>query len=517
MEIPSFSVSYNLLVVGVIVIGLAKLISSLYEQINYWARRGVPSVPSLPVLGSGWKMFTRQISMPDIVMQWYNLQPDVKYIGTMDFATPSVMVRDPDLIRDIGIKHFEHFPDHESFIDEKIDPVFGKNVFSLKGDRWKEMRNTLSPTFTASKMRFMFDLVSECSKQFTDYLYTHPEQFSQVDLKELFTRYTNDVIATAAFGISVNSLKDRENEFYVKGADATKFSGFFRLLKFLFFRASPQLSKLLGLKFLSRDTGNFFQRVVAETVSARDAQKIVRPDMIHLLMQARDKDKLTTHQLTIDDIVAQAFIFFLAGFDTSSTLMSYIGYELAVNPDVQEKLREEVDSHMAEGNGVISYEELLKMDYMEMVVSETLRKHPPTVLTDRICAQKFELPAAGPGYDSVTVNPGDKITFPVFGLHRDPKYFPDPEKFDPERFNEQNKDKVNPYAYLPFGLGPRKCIGNRFALMETKILVANLVHRFNLKRTEKTMVPIVYSKQNFSIIPDEGIWIGLEKREGIAN
>nr|XP_033323905.1 cytochrome P450 9e2-like [Megalopta genalis] len=504
---------YNLLVVALVVIGLVKAIWAVYDQCTYWKRRRAPRLPTAPMLGSGWQMFFRKMSIPEFSQYQYDYRKDVRYIGSMDFFTPTVVIRDPALIRDLGIKYFEHFTDHQNFVDEEMDPIFGKNVFSLRGERWREMRNTLSPTFTASKMRFMFELVSKCCKEFTDYLYDHPEQFTTIEAKDIFTRYTNDVIATAAFGISVNSLKNQNNEFYLKGVDASNFGGFFKFIKFLMFRMSPRLTKMMGLTFFTKDTTKFFYNVVSETVRTRDEQNIVRPDMIHMLMQARDKDKPSTHQMTIDDIVAQAFIFFLAGFDTASTLMCYTVYELALNPDIQERLREEVDRYMTEGNGEISYEALTKMEYLEMVTSEALRKYPPVPFIDRSCVQKFELSPAAPGYDSITIKPGDVLGFPVYGMHHDPKYFPEPEKFDPERFNEQNKDKIDPYVYLPFGIGPRKCIGNRFALMEAKLLTANLLHRFYLKRIAKTTVPIVYSKKNFSMNPEHGFWIGLEKRE----
>lgn len=324
------------------------------------------------------------------------------------------------------------------------------------------------------------------------------------------------MIATVAFGISVNSMENRDNEFYMKGADATNFGGIFRLFKFMLFRMNPRLTRMAGLSFLSRDTATFFHRVVRETVRARDERRIVRPDMIHLLMQARDKDRrpaATNNRMTIDDITAQAFIFFLAGFDTSSTLMCYVAHELALNPPVQERLREEVDRFMDGGNGMITYEALLKMEYMDMVTSETLRKYPPIVFIDRLCVEKFELPPAEQGYDHLIVHPDNIVWFPVYGLHHDPKYFPDPEKFDPERFNDANKRNIVPYTYMPFGLGPRKCIGNRFALMETKILIAYMLRKFRIKRTEKTRASIEFSKTNFSLTPDHGFWIGLEKRD----
>ena len=512
MEPPSFSISFKLLVIALVAVGLAKLAFILHRQYSYWRTRHVPYIWAMPVFGSGWKIFLRRVSLPDHCNYIYTYHPEAKYVGAMDFATPTVIIRDPELIRDIAVKHFERFPDRQSFINEQMDPIFGRNVFSLRGTRWREMRSTLSPSFTVSKMRFMFELVSRCAREFVDYLHDHTEFSSSTEAKDAFTRYTNDVIATVAFGISVNSLRDRENEFYRKGADVTNFGGVFRLIKFLLFRMNPRLTRMAGFTFLSRDTANFFQKVVSETVRTRDEQNIVRPDMIHLLMQARDREKPAAQQMTIDDIVAQAFIFFLAGFDTSSTVMCYIVYELAINPDVQEKLREEVDRWMASGNGEISYEDLSRMEYMEMVTSETLRMYPPLVFIDRLCVEKFQLPPAEPGYSSVTVKPNDVVLFPVYALHHDPKYFPDPERFNPERFSDANKDNIVPYTYIPFGMGPRKCIGNRFALLETKILIAYLLRKFVIKPTEKTRVPLEFSKKNFSMTPDDGVWVGLERR-----
>ncbi|KMQ83374.1 cytochrome p450 9e2 [Lasius niger] len=153
------------------------------------------------------------------------------------------------------------------------------------------------------------------------------------------------------------------------------------------------------------------------------------------------------------------------------------------------------------------------MTYMDMVISETLRKYPPMFFTDRLCTKSYELPPSQPGYKSVTVESNSVMMIFIYGLHRDPKYYPNPDKFDPERFSEENKDNIVPYTYLPFGHGPRKCIGNRFALMETKILVVHLLQKFILKRTEKTVEPVVIDKIGFNLQPKGGFWIGLEKRE----
>lgn len=493
------------LVVAVITFALFKYLSKIYKQSSYWKKHGVPR------LHTSWALLFGIGDFVEYCKYVYNYCPSAKYAAFTEFSSSVTVLRDPELIKMVTIKYFDHFPDHRSFVTEEMDPVFGKNVFSLTGDRWREIRNTLSPSFTTNKMKFIFDLASKCSQEFAKYLYDHPEFSSTIEAKDAFTRYTNDVIATVAFGIEVNSMKHRDNEFYLYGKDAAKFNGVFRLLKLVLFRLSPRMMRMAGFRFLTRSTSEFFWRVINETVKTRDERGIVRQDMIHLLMQARDDKK---HEITIEDIVAQAFIFFLAGFETSSTAMCYAIYLLALHQDVQAKLRDEVDRYLEEENGKISYESLSKMKYMDMVVSETLRLYPPSLLTDRVCVKKLELPPARDGYDGVTINPGENIWIPILGIHTDPKYFPNPEKFDPERFSDENKNNIVPYTFIPFGLGPRQCIGNRFALMEIKLLLVHLLQKFVIKPNEKTAVPLVFKKSSFTLIPKDGFWVSLEKREG---
>lgn len=299
-------------------------------------------VDTFPIIGMNFRVFARQISFPDMVRKLYSHCPGAKYYGSFDMGRPVLVISDPEILKDVCLKSFEHFPDHRSFLTEEMDPVISSNVFSLTGQRWREVRNTLSPTFTATKMKFMFKLINECSRDFIDHFVKNPELAREFEAKDAFTRYTNDVIATAAFGVQVNSMNDKTNEFYESGKDAIDFGRFDRVLKFLLFRQFPNGMRRLGVKFLPPKSDAFFKRIVRETVKARGEQGIVRPDMIQLLLQAGDK-------FTIDDIVGQAFIFFLAGFDTSATLMCLACHELAANPEIQDRLRVEIDENVPEG------------------------------------------------------------------------------------------------------------------------------------------------------------------------
>jgi cytochrome P450 family 9 len=107
----------------------------------------------------------------------------------------------------------------------------------------------------------------------------------------------------------------------------------------------------------------------------------------------------------------------------------------------------------------------------------------------------------------------DNIIIPIYSLHRDPQYYPDPDRFDPERFSDENKSKINPYTYLPFGTGARSCIGSRFALMETKVLFFHLLSNFEIVPVAKTQIPIRFDRKAINMSAEKGFWVGLQRRK----
>lgn len=235
-----------------------------------------------------------------------------------------------------------------------------------------------------------------------------------------------------------------------------------------------------------RDISDFFKKLVIETMAVREKNGTVRPDMINLLMESRkgrlkhennedvneqDSGFATVEEsvvgksqkkleLTDDVIAAQVLIFFLAGFDTISTVLSFLSYHLAVDPTIQNKVYQEIKEILnTEKNAKITYETLLKMKYLDQVVSETLRMYPPGVILNRTCTKDYLIKAQNSDEVDFVVDKGTSVSVPVISIQRDPKYFPDPEKFDPDRFSDENKGKIIPGSYIPFGSGPRNCIG----------------------------------------------------------
>lgn len=183
---------------------------------------------------------------------------------------------------------------------------------------------------------------------------------------------------------------------------------------------------------------------------------------------------------------------------------------MARNPDIQERLIEEIDSTNRTLNGThVTYEELSKMKYMDMVLNEVLRLYPPFVLNDRLCTKDFKLEDGKTAMEFVK---GDQLWIPVHCYHHDQDYWSEPDKFDPERFSEENKSNINPAHYIPFGMGPRQCIANRFSLLEGKVAFYYLLKDFTINVSAKTEIPMRIRSTHFIQAPAEGLHLTLKKR-----
>ncbi|XP_053683472.1 probable cytochrome P450 9f2 [Sabethes cyaneus] len=530
----------NLLYLG----GLVAILVLLYRRItrhnDYFHDKPIPSAAVTFLLGSTGPMMRKKISFNDFIKQLYDKYAGAKLFGVMDGTTRLFVVRDPELIKRIGVKDFDYFVDRRQVFgdaaSENPNVLFSKTLVGMREQKWRDMRAILSPAFTGSKMRMMFELVAEYSEGMIRSLREDAGKSGYVEweMKDLCSRVANDIIATCAFGLQVDSLKNRENDFYIMGKKMVNFNRFTVLLRFWGFMVFPGLMAKLGVDIIEREQIQYFSEIIKEAVQTRDSHGIVRPDMIQLLMQAKkgllkhqqetseasegfatviesEVGKISSSKTMSDaEFTAQCLIFFLAGFDTISTAMMFLCYELAVNPDVQQKLYEEiVETDKALGGKRLTYDTLQAMKYMDMVVSESLRMWPIAAI-DRLCAQDYQLDD-GEGL-KFTIDKGTCIWFPVYGIHQDPKYYPNPQKFNPERFSEANKANINLSAYLPFGIGPRNCIGSRFALMEMKAIIYQLLLNFSFERTEQTQVPIKFMKGFGALGAENGVHLRLKLR-----
>ncbi|KAH8371393.1 hypothetical protein KR093_007180 [Drosophila rubida] len=482
----------------------------------------------------------------EMLIHKYQKFKQYKVYGFYNIREPFFVLHDVELIKKVGIQDFDYFTNHRDMIAEFSESLFSKCLISLKGDKWREMRNTLTPAFTGSKLKAMFELINECSLEGVRYIESELRNSNSLDIelemKDYFERFANDVIASAAFGIKVNSFVDKTNQFYKAGQSVIHFTGL-AMLKIILYGIMPRVIKALGISLFDPRKTEYFKSLIFDAMKYRAEHKIIRSDMIHLLMEAKRNfllqetipESSTEHaEFNDDDLLAQCVLFFVVGFEIMSVCLAYLTYELCMNPTVQSKLYEEIHKVEQELQGKpLTYPMLSKMKYMDLVISELLRLWPPAFSLDRVCSKDIDILD-----DNQEVlakfRKDDIIIIPVIALHRDPENFPEPDRFKPERFLEENKDQIKPFTYLPFGLGPRSCIGkltlfnnstnklqscfylfsgNRMALMEVKSIIYHLLSKFQLVPGEKTVKNMMDSLKGFHMQPKDKFWIKFVRRD----
>uniref|UniRef100_A0A2A4JEN6 unspecific monooxygenase n=1 Tax=Heliothis virescens TaxID=7102 RepID=A0A2A4JEN6_HELVI len=496
----------------VLAVILVRYLKRLYSTFN---KDGIKHFKPVPLLGNMTSVIFRRNHYADNILKFCKSFPEEKFVGRFEFINESIVILDLELVKKIAVKDFEYFLDHRNFGAESF---FNRTLFLLTGQEWKDMRTTLTPAFTSSKIRHMVPFMVEVGDQMIlslkKKLEDSTDDYIEVDCQDLTTRYANDVIASCAYGLKVDSHTDRDNQFYAMGRSLFAFS-FRTMIMFFVLLNAPKIAKFFKWDIVPASVRKFFTNLVLDTMKDREMRHIIRPDMIHLLMEA-NKGKLTHEDVksnddtvgfaTVEessigmtelkrvwkdeDLVAQAFLFFIAGFETVSATMSFLLYELAVNPDIQERLAQEVRDHDDKNGGKFDFNSIQSMKYMDMVVSEVLRKWPAPMVLDRECTKDYNLGKPNNAAEKDYIIPkGTGVQIPIYAFHNDPRYFPNPEKFDPERFSPENKHKFNANAYMPFGVGPRNCVGSRFALCELKVITYQILRHMELSPCKSTCIP----------------------------
>lgn len=202
-------------------------------------------------------------------------------------------------------------------------------------------------------------------------------------------------------------------------------------------------------------------------------------------------------------VVAQAFNFILAGYDAMKTTSTMLTYYIAKHPEIQEKLQEEIDEFLEKHNDEIPFESLNELPYLNACLFEAMRLVPPFIRPERICTKDWQ-------HDSLRIPKGTMIMIPAWAVHRNPKEFPDPENFKPERFLPENKSKIHPYAFMTFGTGPRNCIGMRFAVEAMKYTFAHILKEFKFELRYDSIIK--YKPGVLFFVQYEHIPINVSKR-----
>ena len=434
-------------------------------------------------------------------------------VGFLGFLGQSktVMIIDPNLIKQIFIKDFDFFTDKRKF--SAGNKYFDNALFNLEGDNWRKARHASTPVFTSGKLKKMSKLMKKVADDLVAQLDKFASTEEEVDAKDLSMKFTVTVIANAGFGIDANAFEPKGAQFYkmarrIGGGDRTTWD----IIKFMWGRILPKfITKSLDLSFFDEKTINFFNDIIDQRVKMNRPSKT--NDMVDLFKETmmgsvedtktENSEKFTEEEM---DIIMRGNLFamFLAGMELPATMMAGCIYFLARNQDIQERLFLEISEADLDEN--LEYNTIMGLPYLDMVVKEAMR-HSTSADGSLVCSREYQVPGT-----SATISKGTRVTFSARGIAMDERYFPNPTVFNPEHFNSTNKEKRSSATDVVFSIGPRQCIGNRFAMLQLKTGIANMVSKFTVLPTSRLPDKYEADPKAASFNVKGGIWVKFERR-----
>lgn len=416
---------------------------------HYWLKRNVPYREPCPIFGNFGATLTMRRSYTAMLQFFYDNFRSEKYVGIFQARRPTLMLLDLGLVKSVFSTKFANFSDRISVAtDTRREPLL-RNLANMSGAEWRAMRSVVTPTFSSAKMKAMFPLVAECAQTLRQVLLK--DSTDEVDVPSLMSRFTTDVIGSCAFGVDPGSLTNPDSPFLKMSQRMFRTSRSAILKRYCrtFF---PRLFKLLNLKTYPEDVETFFTSIIRQVLLERRNSGVQRQDFLQLMLNVQLSEHETDKEIAMTDelITSNSFIFMLAGLESTATNMSFALYELAKDKDMQDRVRQEMLECM-ERHGGVTYEAVSAMRLATQAVLETLRLHPSTPLTTRLCTSPCNLTP------QLAVKLKENVIIPLSCIMRDENHFPEPDKFDLDRF----QDDTNPPAFLAYGDGPRSCPGKR--------------------------------------------------------
>ncbi|OWK60265.1 cholesterol 24-hydroxylase [Lonchura striata] len=449
---------------------LAFVLYCCYVQYVHAKYDHIPGAPResfffghLPII---WRMVRKQEFTPDLLLQWAEKYGPVVRMNA--FHRVSVLIVSPE-----GVKEFLMSPQHPK------DPIVYSNLFSLFGERflgnslvtvrnhehWHKQRRIMDPAFSRSYLIGLMETFNEKAEELMEKLEEKADGKTEFSMLSMMSRVTMDVIGKAAFGLELNALSDDQTPF---PNAVTKIMEGLNKARDPFIKFMPGKRKLVKE---IRESVRLLRRVGKQCIDQRrEAIQNGKEATVDILTQILKGDAL---EKTRDDenILDNFITFFVAGHETSSNQMTFTVMALGQHPEIMERAQAEVDEVLGAKRNV-DYEDLGKLTYLSQVLKESLRLYPPVSGTFRRLEKEHVI-------NGIRIPADTTIFLNTYVMGRMEKFFKDPLTFDPERFS---KDAPKPYyCYFPFSLGPRSCIGQVFAQMEVKVVMAKLLQRFEIQ------------------------------------
>lgn len=386
----------NYTTIALIVTFLVGIIAYIRWKLRYWDRIGLPTIPPIFPFGNILNVALGRRSFGEQFLEFYQIfkSRGCRHGGVYVGTSPTYIPIDPEIVKHIMQIDFSHFVSHGGYVDEESDPLSG-HLFNLDDTKWRNLRVKLTPTFTSGKMKMMFPTLAAVSYNLKEVIDELIDNKIPVESRDVLSRFGLDVISSVAFGLEANSLKYPEAPFRIYGRKAVTFDIWDKIKVFMQVILPHWFLRAIHHKFTKTEVETFFMKTIRDTVEYREKNNIYRKDFMHLLLQLKNLGTVTDDGQILDEtgkskevalnmnqLAAQAFVFFMAGFETSSVTITFALYELATNPDIQEKLREEVNRVLAKYDDELTYAAVMEMTYADKVIQgEKLFSKSRTELT----------------------------------------------------------------------------------------------------------------------------------------
>ena len=365
---------------------------------------------------------------------------------------PGILFNKPEHIQSILVEHAYDF-DKGVAIHNVFRSAIGDGIFSSEGDLHRHQRKLMAPSFQPRHIASYADIMGHYGEQIQQ---TWPDG-GVIDINQQMTNLTMSIIGKALFDADVFTEADE------LGAAMSVTLGY----------VSHALSQLLPPPYSwplprNRRTHRAVQVLrtrIQSFIDERRNNPSERNDFLSILLQARDEDG---NPMSDEQVMAECLTLFGAGHETTATALTWCWYLLCQHPEIYQKVQEEVDN-VLQGR-TPTYADLTRLPYCLQVFKEALRIYPPAYATSRRALRDIEI-------DGYHVAKNQVVLLAPYTMHRREDSFPEPEKFDPERFTPEREKQLPRHAYMPFGAGPRICIGNHFSMMEGHLLLAALAQR----------------------------------------
>ncbi|XP_075977004.1 putative cytochrome P450 6a13 [Anticarsia gemmatalis] len=468
------------MLLSVILIGLITSLILIYllgiNNERYWKKRGVKFHSKNKVTGVFWEFFTKQGAMFEKFGDLYKQYKGEPAVGIGSITTPALFILDPQNVQHVLQSDFNSF--HHRGIEANEGDQLADNILFMNGPRWKLMRQSMTPLFTTAKLKNMYYIMDKSAQDFVTYLKEHPKLW-EGDCFETLMTFCNAAVCGAIFGIGTESIFDSPFLGVARSVTAPSLK---RNLTFTLMSAAPRVAKFLGLT-LFRDVEDFLIGAMTNVIQHRKKENVKKHDFADLCINIqkngtmKDPTSGTEIEPTYGILTAQAMFFLGAGVEPVATVIFSAFMELGRNPDILEQLHREIDENFEKHNGNITYDVIDGMEYTDKVLSEAMRINPPIGFLSRKCVKDTVLPVG-----NIKVESGTNMFTPIYDIHHDPDVYPEPHVFNPERFAKGNKhsDKF----YMPFGLGNRMCIGERYAKLQMAAGLVHVLRHFTVKTKE---------------------------------